>query len=176
MKLPVLNAEDARYECTFGRGCDGVCCRNGRPPLYPDEVARIEENLSRILPLLNADAAALIRAQGFLTKRIKAGQQAARVLNGWCVFFNAGCALHRLGAEEGDSYRYKPVACALFPLSRDEHDRWYIRQKGYMGEIWELPCLDPRASARLAVDTLAVEIALAERITNEELRIAVEDG
>ena len=53
-----------------------------------------------------------------------------RIQGGWCVFFNQGCVLHKMGAEEGDKYLYKPVACALFPLSKDERDRWYIRQKG----------------------------------------------
>ena len=50
-----------------------------------------------------------------------------RVVNGWCVFFNQGCVLHKVGAVEGDKYRYKPAACALFPLARDEHDQWYPR-------------------------------------------------
>ena len=40
--LPVLNLEQAKYECIYGRGCDGICCQAGRPPVYPEEKQRIE--------------------------------------------------------------------------------------------------------------------------------------
>ena len=36
-----------------------------------------------------------------------------RVVDGWCVFFNQGCVLHKLGASEGDKFRYKPAPCSL---------------------------------------------------------------
>lgn len=84
----------------------------------------------------------------------------ARVVRGWCVFFNRGCALHQLGATEGDAFRYKPAVCSMFPLAKDERDRWYVRQKGYKGEIWDLFCLDPRASTVPAAESLREEIAL----------------
>ena len=89
----------------------------------------------------------------------------ARVSEGWCVFFNSGCVLHRIGSEEGDPFRFKPSACSLFPLSKDERDRWYVRQKGYQGEIWDLRCLDPAASKTPASESLAAEIRLAESFT-----------
>lgn len=161
MKLPVLNAEEATFECTFGRGCHGVCCRNGRPPVYPAEAQTIDENLQKFLPLMRPAARMLVAAEGFLSLRRKAGQRAVRVVRGWCVFFNEGCVLHRVGLAEGDVYRYKPFACAVFPLGKDEHDRWYVRQRGYKGEIWDLFCLDPAQTDRRAIDTLGVELALA---------------
>jgi hypothetical protein len=162
MPLDVLNFGSARFECTFGRGCEGVCCRNGRPPVYEDEARRIDENLPRILPLLRPEAQAAVARAGYLSGRRKAGQRVARVVAGWCVFFNRGCALHRLGAAEGLPFRYKPWMCAVFPLAKDSRGRWYVRQKGYKGEIWELACLDPRSSAVPAERSLQEETALVE--------------
>ena len=162
MSLTVINLEIARFECTFGRGCDGVCCRNGRPPVYPEEVRRIDTHLHRILPLLRPEARAAVNKAGYLSRRRKAGQQMARVVAGWCVFFNEGCALHRLSAADGTAFRYKPAACAMFPLAKDRDDRWHVRQKGYDGEIWDLACLDPRASDVPAARSLRQEIALIE--------------
>jgi uncharacterized protein DUF3109 len=160
VKLTVVNLESALFECTFGRGCDGVCCRNGRPPVYPNEARRIDENIHRILPLLRPDARAAVDRGGYLTGRRKAGQPTARVVAGWCVFFNQGCVLHRLGAAEGAAFRYKPGVCAVFPLTKDRRDRWYVRQKGYKGEGWELACLDPGSSAVPAAVSLREETAL----------------
>lgn len=162
MRLRVLNIDSARFECTFGRGCDGVCCRNGRPPVYDEEARRIDENLHRILPLLRPEARAAVETGGYLSHRRKAGQRAARVVGGWCVFFNEGCALHRLGAAEGAAFRYKPWVCAVFPLAKDERDRWYVRQKGYKGEIWDLKCLDAGASTMPAAASLQEETAVVE--------------
>src|SRR6266446_5884970 len=123
--LPVLNLSEAKYECIFGRGCDGICCQNGRPPVYPEERERLDANLDKV------------------------------------------CAV------EGDKYRYKPAACALFPLARDEHDQWYVRQKDYKGEDWDLFCLDPKASPVPAAEALQAEIELARRYTEEETASAI---
>jgi Fe-S-cluster containining protein len=90
-----------------------------------------------------------------------------RVVKGWCVFFNKGCVLHRVGAAEGDSYRYKPAMCALFPLAKDGKDRWYVRQWGYKGETWDLFCLNPKQSRRRAATSLRAEVALASRFEAE---------
>jgi hypothetical protein len=164
----VVNAEQATFECIFGRGCDGICCRNGRPPVYADEAARIEANLAAFLPELRPAARRVVEAVGFLSRRRKAGQPTLRVAEGWCVFFNRGCVLHKVGAARGDKFRYKPAVCALFPIAKDRHDRWYVRQKGLNGEIWDLFCLDPQASPVRAVDSIADEIALAQGYSREE--------
>jgi Fe-S-cluster containining protein len=165
VKLTVLNLESARFECTFGRGCDGVCCRNGRPPVYDEEARRIDAQLERIMPLLRPAARAAVNKRGYLSRRRKAGQPMARVVAGWCVFFNEGCTLHRLGAAEGVGFRYKPAVCAMFPLAKDQRDRWYVRQKGYKGEIWNLVCLDPARSEVPAAASLQEEIALVAHWT-----------
>jgi hypothetical protein len=166
--LPVLNLSDAKYECIFGRGCDGICCRNGRPGIYPEEVELIDTHLEKFLPEMRREARDRLIEAGYLSRRCRHGLPMLRVVGGWCIFFNQGCVLHKVGAAEGDKYRYKPAACALFPLARDEHDRWYVRQKGYQNERWDLFCLDPDSSALAAAESLQAEIALAARYTQEE--------
>jgi hypothetical protein len=162
VRLTVINLATARFECTFGRGCEGVCCRDGRPPVYADEAQRIDDNLHRILPLLRPEARAMVTGHGYLSRRRKAGMPMARVVAGWCVFFNRGCTLHRLGAAEGAAFRYKPGLCAVFPLAKDQPGRWYVRQKGYKRESWDLPCLDPESSNVPAAVSLQHETALVE--------------
>jgi hypothetical protein len=157
----IVNAAQARFECTFGRGCEGVCCRNGRPQVYPEEGARIDASLARILPRLRPAARQLVETSGYTSRRRKEGLPMLRVVDGWCVFFHNGCALHQAGIAEDDPVRYKPAACALFPLNRLSGNDWYIRQKGYRGEIWDLFCLDPAASAAPGVESLEREIAIA---------------
>jgi Fe-S-cluster containining protein len=166
--LTVLNLEQAKYECIYGRGCDGICCQTGRPPVYPEEKARIDDNLEKILPELRPEARKTIEKKGYLSDRSRAGLPLMRIQGGWCVFFNQGCVLHKIGAAEGDKYLYKPVACALFPLSKDDQDRWYVRQKGYKTEGWNLFCLDPNASPMPAREALKEEMALAEKIQQEQ--------
>jgi hypothetical protein len=165
--LPIINLAEARYECIFGRGCDGICCRNGRPPVYPDEAERIDENLDKFKAEMRPEAVTVLEEQGYLSRRRKLGLPMLRVVEGWCIFFNQGCVLHKVGAAEGDKYRYKPAPCALFPLVRDDGDRWYVRQKGYKNEDWNLFCLDPEASPMPAAESLAEEIALAARYMEE---------
>lgn len=165
----LLNGEEARFDCIFGRGCEGICCRNGRPPVYPDERARIDGSLAAILPALRPEARALVEREGYLSRRVKAGgAPMLRVADGWCVFFHKGCVLHRAGEAEGDKFRYKPSACALFPLDRDRQGRWFVRQRGRPRERWDLFCLDPAASPLPAVASLQEEIALARRLSEEE--------
>lgn len=164
LALPVVvaNAETATFDCVFGRGCDGICCRNGRPSVGPDERAVIESVLPRALPLLRPEARAAVEADGLVSNRTKLGSPMLRVVGGWCVLFNGGCVLHKLGAEDGDAYRYKPVQCALFPLEKGDGG-WYVRQWGYEGEQWNLFCLNPKQSDRPAVESLAAELALAAK-------------
>jgi hypothetical protein len=161
--LPVVNLTTATFECIFGRGCDGICCREGEPPVYPEEVAVLESALPRLLPLLRPEAREIIDAGGFLGDPHALGLPKLRVSDGWCVFFNRGCVLHQLGATEGETFRYKPAACALFPLQKNEHDEWYVRQWGYENERWDLFCLNPKQSARPAAESLQAEIKLACR-------------
>jgi Fe-S-cluster containining protein len=158
--LPIVNADTATFECIFGRGCDGICCQNGRPSVDADEQKRIQKTLKKVTPHLRPEARALIERDGFVSARTKLGQPMLRVVGGWCVFFNARCVLHKVGAEDGDPYQYKPSQCALFPLEKGDAG-WYVRQWGYEGEVWDLFCLNPKQSKKPAVESLAEEIALA---------------
>lgn len=159
--LPIVNAETATFDCIFGRGCDGICCQNGRPSVDADEQARVQKHLKKFLPHLRPDARKLVEAEGFVSKRTKLGMPMLRVSGGWCVFFNGGCVMHKVGAEDGDAYQYKPSQCALFPLERNDDGSWYVRQWGYNGEVWDLFCLNPKQTDRPAVEALADEIQLA---------------
>lgn len=162
--LPVVNLAEAKFECIFGRGCDGLCCKNGRPSLDRSEQARIQKVLKRVLPLVRPEARELIEEQGFMSKRIKIGMPMMRVVGGWCVFFNKGCTLHQLGAADGDSYQYKPSQCALFPIEQDVDYSWFIRQWGYKQEDWDLFCLNPKATNKPAAETLSAELEYLEKM------------
>jgi hypothetical protein len=164
LPLDVINLSTATFECTFGRGCDGVCCKEGRPPLYPEEVQRLADNLHKILPRLRPAAQAVVRKLGFTTTtQRRFGLPLTRNAAGWCVFFNGGCALHQLGVEDGDKFLYKPAICALFPIQTDDAGHWYVRQHGYKREKWDLFCLSPGNSTKLAAETLGEELALASK-------------
>jgi hypothetical protein len=167
--ISVVNLESATFECTFGRGCDGHCCKNGRPSVSAAEVDTITDVLPRALPLLRPEARELIAIEGFVSRRRKLDKPMVRVAAGWCVFFNAGCVLHQLGSEDGEPYRYKPRQCALFPIERDPKDgAWYVRQWGVRGEEWDLFCLNPAQSSMPAAESLAAEVALVERLSFED--------
>jgi hypothetical protein len=168
LSLPVVNLSTATFECIFGRGCDGICCQNGRPGLYPDEDDRIGENLHKFVPELRPEARTHVEKMGYLSNRRRLGRPMLRVVNGWCVFFNQGCVLHKVGAAEGDKYRYKPAECALFPLARNANGDWYVRQIAVEDEKWDLFCLNRDTSSMPAAESLHEEMALAARYMAEE--------
>ncbi len=87
-----------------------------------------------------------------------------RVVDGWCVFFNKGCVLHKLGVQDGDAYQYKPAVCALFPLEHDKNGEWYIRQWGFGQEDWDLFCLNPKNTKRRATESLQAGIETGRTI------------
>ena len=159
----ILNIDQARFDCTYGRGCDGVCCREGRPLVYAEEQLRIDGHLEHLVPLMRPEARAVLRRRGYLRDRRRLGQRVLRGAAGWCIFYNQGCVLHRAGEADGDRFRFKPAVCSLFPIQTDSLDRWYIRQKGYRGETWDLFCLDPCNTSVPADVSLSAEIALARQ-------------
>lgn len=161
--IEIENAASARFECVFPK-CGGVCCKNGRPPVEPGEAKRIARNLKKFLPHLRPSARKVIEERGFLTKRTKGGLPMLAVDASWCVFFNEGCVLHKVGASEGSTFKYKPWVCAVFPLDQIKKDKWYVRQWKTRGEAWDLFCLNPKESPKKAVATSGPEIALAERL------------
>ena len=162
--FPILNSAEARFECTYGRGCAGLCCRNGRPAVTETDRAWIEKALKRVLPRMREVARKVVEREGYLSRRKKAGKPMIRVAEEWCVFFNRGCTLHAVGAEQGTPWRFKPSTCILFPLDRTKDGQWYVRQRGFRGEQWDLPCLDPEASGVRAVDSLRTELRYARQL------------
>jgi hypothetical protein len=175
-ELTIVNLQEAKYECRYGNGCDGHCCQEGRPLVYAEEIERLDANLEKFLPLMRSAARQRLRQSGYLTERRRLGERIMRNAGGWCIFFNEGCILHRVGEAEGDKFRYKPAVCSLFPIQLDEHDRWYVRQKGFKREKWDLVCLDPAWSNVPAAQSLKEEIALAKRFTDEAEANAVADS
>lgn len=85
--LEVINIESARFECTFGRGCEGVCCQQGRPPVDQRQQAVIDGLKSRWLPLLRPEARSVIEKDGWLSRRVKAGDKMVRVAGGGAFSF-----------------------------------------------------------------------------------------
>lgn len=162
-RLTVLNLDTARFECVYP-SCGGGCCKESRPPVEPGEEARIRKNLRRFLPLMRPRARAVVERGDFRTSRLKAGRPMLAVVDRYCVFWNDGCVLHKVGASEGDKNRYKPGTCITFPLDQEKEGEWYVRQWGSFDEAWDLACLDPRASKKRAGTSLAEEIAFAERV------------
>jgi hypothetical protein len=160
-KLEIENLDKAHFDCVFPV-CGGVCCKNGRPGLEPKEIAAVDANLAKFLPHLRPKARKRIEQRGFLTTRKKEGCPTLAVSEGWCVFHNEGCVLHKVGALEGDRWKYKPWRCIVFPLSRDPKTaRWHVRQWKFRGEAWDLFCLNPKESPKKASETLAGEIEFA---------------
>ena len=156
--LDIENLATATFKCVFPT-CGGPCCKNGRPPVEPEEAKRIAEALPRILPHLREAAQAHIAKFGWLTKRIAAGCRTVAVAGGWCVFANGGCMLQQVGQLEGDKWKYKPSVCVRFPLVKTRSGKWFVRQWGYRAEGWDLFCLNPNENATPAAESLADEIA-----------------
>lgn len=165
LALPVKNADTARFECVWP-GCGGACCRESHPPVSAVEAARIAEAVPRVIERVRPAARRVLERGAWLTERVEEGRRTLAIAERYCVFYNEGCVLHVLGASEGDKNAYKPGTCITFPLDRDDHDRWYVRQHGVENEAWtELACLDPQASSKLAIETLHEELAHAARLS-----------
>ena len=163
--LTVVNAATATFDCSFGRGCEGLCCKQGEPSVSAAEQATIETVLPRLREHLRPAALKMIDEAGWLSGEIKLGQPMIRTEGEWCVFFNAGCTLHKLGMLDGDFAQYKPTQCVLFPLEPNGDGTWYVRQWHENDEQWnDLFCLNPANTPLKAVETLAPELIYAERL------------
>jgi hypothetical protein len=156
-ELVIEGLDEARFECVYPT-CGGICCVTGRPPLEAGEAERSEQNMEKFLPHLRPEARDRVVKKGHLTNRRKEGLPALAVSKGWCVFFNEGCVLHKVGAEEGDKWKYKPWRCIAFPLERSGTKRWHVRQWKHRGEAWDLFCLNPRESRKTPRVTLKEEV------------------
>ena len=157
LPLVVTNAATANFKCVFPT-CGGTCCRQSRPPVEPGEAKMIAKILPRVIDQLRPGARKAVEKRGFLTKRIKNKRQMLSIHDEYCVFYNQGCVLYRLGALEGDTTKYKPWVCTAFPLDTDAKGNWEVRQWGNKGEAWDLFCLNPKEQTKKAVKTLGLEL------------------
>ncbi|MBF0406604.1 MAG: DUF3109 family protein [Candidatus Riflebacteria bacterium] len=163
-KKIIENLETAKFRCYFPE-CKGLCCKNGRPGLSESEITMIEANIEKFKPLLRPESLSLLDKSGFMTKRKKEGRRTLARAGGWCIFSNEGCVLQKIGASEGEKWKYKPSLCVLFPVSQDlGESNWYIRQKGYKQEAWDLFCLERTPTEKThAVESLKDEIEYLEK-------------
>ena len=161
--VPIQNLARATFKCVFPV-CGGICCKNGRPPITPAEDARIRKNLKLFLPHLREKARAHIAKRGYLTKRKKEGHPTLGVVDGWCVFHNDGCILHKVGAERGNKFMFKPWHCVVFPLTKEKDGTWHARQWGYQGEAWDLFCLNPDEDPTPAEQSLKDEVKFVNEL------------
>ena len=129
----------------------------------PHNAERIDAAFPAVLEMLRPKAREAVERDGYLSDIKRDGYPVLREVDGWCVFFQNGCALHRIGEERGSKFAYKPYLCALFPLEKIDEDEgnWFIRQKDYRDEKWDLPCLSPEAGTGLAFEKIQDEIVLA---------------
>ena len=169
--LPVItNLATATFECSYGRGCEGLCCKNSEPPVTAAEQRLLADNLLRILPHLRPEARADLQRNGFLGELHADGNPKLTIVDDWCVFFNRGCVLHKIGAAEGNPFALKPSACTMFPLEQNAAGDWYVRQWGVEDEEWDLFCLNPANSRRPAAETLGREIEFVADLIRRDAR------
>lgn len=169
--LKVVNLDETKFQCVFP-ACGGICCRTGEPRVEQAELAKIEANLEKFRPHLRPVAQEYLAANHFTKFDHETNYPRVAATDGWCLFFNEGCVLHKIGAMEGDKYAYKPWLCVTFPLEMHDRDRWHIRQWGKFEEDWDLFCLNPAESPLPARETLADEIAFAKDVDDPESREA----
>lgn len=159
----LINARQARFRCDYP-ACEAKCCSSSRPTLEAAELARVLGNLHKFLPLLRQRARDVIGAAGITTRRRKHNCASVAVVDGRCLFYNEGCVLHKVGASEGDRWRYKPWRCITFLLTTCGDGEWYVRQWGPHGERWDVGCLGPRRTRERAAPHLSAEIAFVEEL------------
>ncbi len=103
--------------------CLGQCCIDGDAgaPLLPEEKREIDDNIDKILPLVNPTARKIIEEEGssYIDEE---GDLVTQIVGGKdCVFTTyAGggkclCALEK-GYREGILPRLKPSSCHLYPV------------------------------------------------------------
>ncbi len=130
----------SRYECIYGRGCAGIdaalpyagCCTHGAHFADKDDRARVAGWVQRLTERhwQGRPTAGKIRRRDWMTTDDD-GEHKTRTVDGACVFLNrpdfpagAGCALHVLAADLGESpIDTKPDVCWQLPIRRDFHWR-----------------------------------------------------
>jgi Fe-S-cluster containining protein len=161
--IQIENAHAARFRCVFPV-CGGLCCKTGRPSVTPDDVERIRRDYDKFVPLMRPDVRRFLKRHPWLSSRKKDRNRTLSVAGGWCVFYNDGCILQKVGMDEGEPWRYKPDVCVRFPIEpvRNREGHYYVRQWEYRGEGWDLFCLNPAEDPTPVTESLKAEIGYLE--------------
>ena len=126
----------SRWQCIFGAGCQGIyadrpddgCCTLGAHFADADDEQRVSEAVEDLTPELwqfhrSGHKKGWVVNEGSGKDKVRK----TRVHKGGCIFLNrpgfeggAGCALHKLAAEQGRSFvRTKPDVCWQLPIRRN---------------------------------------------------------
>ncbi len=126
----------SNWSCIFGNGCQGVltgpapelvqgCCSYGAHFTDEDDRQRVELAATR----LTADQWQFKnKGRSGTTRTTKSGELVTKLVQDACIFLNrpdfhrgAGCALHVLALDSGESYiPLKPDVCWQVPLRKEE--------------------------------------------------------
>ncbi|WP_394813010.1 hypothetical protein [Streptomyces boetiae] len=123
----------SRWECVFGRGCQGIqagrssdgCCSLGAHFSDEDDERRVAGHAARLTPEQWQFHAEGHSKKGWV-ELDEEGERRTRRVQGACVFLNrpgfpggAGCALHTLALREGrEPLETKPDVCWQLPVRR----------------------------------------------------------
>nr|WP_107081791.1 hypothetical protein [Streptomyces sp. SBT349] len=123
----------SRWECVFGRGCQGIapgrasdgCCTLGAHFSDEDDERRVSGHAERLTPETWQFHGEGTSAAGW-TELDEDGERRTRRFQGACIFLNRpgfgggeGCALHTLALAEGrEPLETKPDVCWQLPVRR----------------------------------------------------------
>ena len=132
------------WNCTFGRGCQGIdknfpdhgCCSDGAYYYSEEDEARVTKAAKRLTKEMwqNYDVARKSKKLNITEKGLDNDRKTKKI-NKTCIFFNEksfsnqyfGCALHHLANKEGIHYiETKPDICWQLPMRRS----WETREVG----------------------------------------------
>jgi hypothetical protein len=126
------------WSCIFGAGCKGLmtgdashlqqgCCSYGAHFISEDDIAKVEQAMSRLEPR-HWQFAAEAKRVGWLDPQNTSGLAHTRLHEDACIFLNRpgfeggiGCALHNAAVEVGERpMDWKPTVCWQVPLRLSE--------------------------------------------------------
>ena len=146
-----------KFKCSLTH-CKGACCWEGDygAPLVDEEIEKIEEILSLVLPYLPEENKKQIDKQGIFPLYSKEPFKGTELMHdGACVFMNknelgiTSCAFEQ-AYNEGKTDFKKPISCHLYPIRRTvnknqgfealNYDEWDICQAACsVGEKEQIP-------------------------------------
>jgi hypothetical protein len=132
------------WNCTFGRGCQGIdkklpdhgCCSDGAYYYSEDDEKRVTKAAKRLTKSMWQNYDLARKGKSFTITELGLDKdRKTKKVNNTCIFFNErsfsneyfGCALHHLAEKENNHYiDTKPDICWQLPLRRS----WEKREVG----------------------------------------------